>query len=261
MTFWHNVLMAKMGYFNYCLNILWSLSVEEIFYIAFPIVCLIFKKTRLIALFLIALMVIAPIYRNHYDHNETVAVYGYLSCFDAIAIGCCAAMIARKIQFRKWIGTISQYAAGLLLVSVYLYSGIMQNVVFGFSLMAIGTAILLITASREGFPPKNSTNIIAKIIRWFGKNSYELYLFHIIILAFMKEICGPESLGNYTKLLWMAVFFLASALLAGGIAKFYSQPINKRLREILFRLRRPLMLKPNKENILIPSPSDASITL
>jgi peptidoglycan/LPS O-acetylase OafA/YrhL len=28
-TFWHNVLMQHVGYFNYCLNIYWSLSVEE----------------------------------------------------------------------------------------------------------------------------------------------------------------------------------------------------------------------------------------
>lgn len=30
LTFWHNVLMQSTGYFNYCLNVYWSLSVEEV---------------------------------------------------------------------------------------------------------------------------------------------------------------------------------------------------------------------------------------
>src|SRR6185312_3756499 len=44
LTFWHNVLMANAGWFNYCLNILWSLSVEEVFYLMFPLLCVFVKK-------------------------------------------------------------------------------------------------------------------------------------------------------------------------------------------------------------------------
>ena len=35
--FWHNQLMQHEGYFNYCLNVYWSLSVEEVFYLGFPL--------------------------------------------------------------------------------------------------------------------------------------------------------------------------------------------------------------------------------
>lgn len=38
LMFWHNVLMEQYGYFNYAMNIYWSLSVEEVFYLIFPIV-------------------------------------------------------------------------------------------------------------------------------------------------------------------------------------------------------------------------------
>jgi peptidoglycan/LPS O-acetylase OafA/YrhL len=31
-TFSHDLLMQQFGYSNYCLNVLWSLSVEEMFY-------------------------------------------------------------------------------------------------------------------------------------------------------------------------------------------------------------------------------------
>jgi peptidoglycan/LPS O-acetylase OafA/YrhL len=238
LTFWHNVLMEKIGYFNYCLNIYWSLSVEEVFYITFPILCLFLKRAHFIIPFWIALIIVGPIFRSLHANDEIIALYGYLACFDAIAIGCCAAIIAQRVQFEGWFGTAIQYGAGLLLVSVYLYSGIMQNVVVGVSLMAIGTAILLIGASRESVTRNYSANRISQIVQWFGKNSYEIYLFHIIVLAIMKEIYSRDALGNYNKLVWMAVFLLTSAFVSGIIAKFYSQPLNKRLREFFFGLRR-----------------------
>ncbi len=230
-TFWHNVLMAKVGYFNYCLNILWSLSVEETFYLTFPLLCLFFKRTRYIAFSWLALIIIAPIYRHFYTNNEIVALYGYLSCFDAIAIGCCTALIANKIQLNGRFGISIQYGSGLLITLVYLYSDIMANVVMGVSLVAIGTGILLLGASQTAIQPTNSTPIINRIICWFGQNSYELYLFHIIVLALMKEIYSRESLGDYSKLIWFAIFIFISSLISGTIARFYSQPANAWLRK------------------------------
>jgi heme exporter protein D len=53
----------------------------------------------------------------------------------------------------------------------------------------------------------------------------------------MKEIYIPETLGNYSKLIWMAVFISVSALLAGVIAKYYSQPMNQWLRKSFNNMR------------------------
>lgn len=232
LTFWHNVLMQKIGYFNYCLNIYWSLSVEEIFYLVFPLLCLLLKKTRYIILFLITLIIISPIYRNHFADNEIIALYGYLSCFDAIAIGCIAAILAKKIQINEWLRKIFFYGASLLIIGVYFYSGIMENVVFGVSLMALGAAIFLISVSNE--KNKNASGLFSRMICWFGKNSYELYLFHIVVLALMKELIKADALGNFTKLAWLALFLGVSVLVAGFISKFYSEPMNKKIRNFLF---------------------------
>jgi peptidoglycan/LPS O-acetylase OafA/YrhL len=155
--------MEQVGYFNYCLNIYWSLSVEEVFYIAFPLLCLLFKRARYIVPCWIALIIIGPLYRSFHTDNEIIALYGYLSCFDAIAIGCCAALIAKKIQFRNWWGSAIQYGAGLLLIAVYPYSNIMNNVVIGVSLLAIGTAALLIGAKNAELNPTHSVNKCKRI--------------------------------------------------------------------------------------------------
>lgn len=237
LTFWHNLLMQKVGYFNYCLNIFWSLSVEEIFYFTFPIICLLFKKLRFIIIFWLALIIMAPIYRSHYTDNEIVALYGYFSCFDAIAMGCIAAVIAKKFQIQKGIKKILLYCAISLISGVYLYSGVMENVVMGVSLIAVGAAVFLISVSNEGIKNNKLSNLFSCGICWFGKNSYELYLFHIIVLALMKEILTPENVGNHTKLIWLALFLGASALMAGIISTFYSQQINIKLRKSIFKIR------------------------
>ena len=244
LTFWHNVLMAKAGWFNYCLNTFWSLSVEEVFYIAFPVICLLFKKIRFIIPFWISFIIIAPLYRNYYSDNEIIAVYSYFSCFDAIAMGCCTAIIARRIQLSGLIRRFLQVGAVILLITTYFYSSIIENLTFGFSFIAIGTSILLVTSQSKEVERNHSSNSIINSIGWFGKNSYELYLFHIIVLAIMKTLCKPEFLGDYSKLVWFTLFLGISAFVSGGIEKYYSKPFNKTLREVFIGIRQQKPILP-----------------
>ncbi len=130
LTFWHNVLMAQVGYFNYAMNILWSLSVEEVFYLSFPIVFLLLRRPRYIGIWLVVPILFAPYYRSLHAEDEIVALYGYLSCFDAIAMGSLVALLpARRIA--RSTGVALRCAAGLVLAVTYLSGPIMQHVVWG----------------------------------------------------------------------------------------------------------------------------------
>jgi peptidoglycan/LPS O-acetylase OafA/YrhL len=232
LTFWHNVLMQKVGYFNYCINIIWSLSVEEVFYFTFPILCILFKKEKYIIPVWIAFIIFAPVYRSFHTDDEIIALYGYWSCFDGIGIGCCAALLAKRYTITRVKGKLLCFSGIALIAITYFYNNIMDNVVFGVSLVAIGTAIVLIQTYNRPAIPIFSKNIIAKIVCWFGKCSYELYLFHIVILALMKTVITREQLGQYSKVLWLLTFLLISALLAEIISRFYSEPLNKKLRKL-----------------------------
>ncbi len=57
LTFWHNVLMQSVGWFNYCLNIYWSLSVEEVFYLTFPLACVLLKRRGYVIALCVAFIV------------------------------------------------------------------------------------------------------------------------------------------------------------------------------------------------------------
>jgi peptidoglycan/LPS O-acetylase OafA/YrhL len=72
LTFHVNLLEARRGYLPGNWDILWSLSVEETFYLAFPWVCRIFGRGRMLVAVLLAFVVLGPIGRTVLTHGNPV---------------------------------------------------------------------------------------------------------------------------------------------------------------------------------------------
>lgn len=233
LTFWHNVLMQSAGYFNYCLNVYWSLSVEMMFYLAFPLLCLLLRREALIAAVGLVLIVVAPMYRQQHADNEIYFMYGYWACFDAIAMGCLAAMLAQHWQPAARFASVMCPLAAIALAAVYL-TGIGGHEALGFSGIGIATAVLMLVAS-EAPPGRWLASLPARGLRWLGSHSYEVYLFHIIVLAGMRNITDKEHLAYEWKLPWLLVFVAASTCVAALVARFIGRPAN---RWLLARLTR-----------------------
>jgi peptidoglycan/LPS O-acetylase OafA/YrhL len=234
LTFWHNVLMEMVGYFNYCLNIYWSLSVEEVFYLTFPLACVLLKRNRSIAALCAAAIVVGPIYRGLHRDDELYFMYGYAACFDAIAFGCLAALLYPKINVSRVAAGIVRGVAGLCLAAVY-FAGIDGHEVLGFSLIAACTACLLVNAFEAR--REKSRLLPVRVICWFGSHSYELYLFHIIVLAGMRDLVPKQTLPYAYKLPLLVLFLLLSAAVAGAISRYFAEPVNSALRARLGDLR------------------------
>ena len=229
LTFWHNVLMQAVGYFNYCLNIYWSLSVEEVFYLTFPIACILLKRDRFIVVMCVAAIAGGPLYRSLHTDNEIDYLYAYPACFDAIAFGCLAALLYPRITVTKISGMLIRWIAGVGLAASY-FAGIDGHEVFGFSLISLCSAGLLLDAFAAGAAARYSPG---RIVRWLGRHSYELYLFHIILLALIRDRIPKASLAPAYKLPLFIVFLALSALLAGVMARCFADPVNARLRTAL----------------------------
>jgi peptidoglycan/LPS O-acetylase OafA/YrhL len=226
--------MAKVGYFNYGLNILWSLSVEEVFYFTFPLLCLLLRRPRWIVPVWVAAILFGPIYRSWHADDEIRFLYGYFACFDAIAMGCCVAILARWMKDRHLaLGsrarTCIQLAAGAFIAWIYLREAIGDSPVFGPSLVALGAAIFVF-AEAIWKPAVNSPRARWEPVGWLGQRSYELYLFHIVVLALMRNIVERGHLQPAWKPLWFLVFLVASTAVAYAIARLYSEPLNRRIR-------------------------------
>ena len=228
LTFTHNLLMQSVGYFNYCLNIYWSLSVEEMFYLAFPLLCVLARRRALVVAWCVALIAIGPLYRYQHADDELYFMYGYAACFDAIAFGCLAALLASAVRPPPAAARAVSVVAALALGAAYL-SGIHGHEVIGFSAVAAVSALLMWCASASTGHGWADARWLAPL-RWAGRHSYELYLYHIVVLALMRELVPRAAMAPEWKLPWLLLFITASASVAGLVARYFSEPTNAALR-------------------------------
>jgi peptidoglycan/LPS O-acetylase OafA/YrhL len=227
LTFWHNVLMQQVGWFNYCLNIYWSLSVEEVFYLTFPIASLFLRRNGLIVALCCVLIAVAPWYRALHLDDEVSFECGYLACFDAIAIGCLVALLNRRVRLGRRPVLALRIVASTMLIVTY-FMGIDGHEVFGFTVLALCTGVLLIRAFDA--PGEQSRSLPVRLVCAMGRRSYELYLFHGIVLATLRNVVPKGTMAYAWKLPVFVLFVVASAWLAWAIAKYYAEVTNAGLR-------------------------------
>lgn len=244
-----NWLEAKTGYLPASWDVLWSLSVEEIFYILFPLLCILLRKQALLIGTLLCFVLVGPFARVH-TQNELWSDYGYLSCMDGIAFGCLAAMIAARKRFSDKANLAFRASGALLCLLITVFRGTAARLAFykaglDVTLLEIGSALLLIALQQNAESQPNSdqaqTDFGMKgvsealyrstdFLRWFGRNSYEVYLTHMFAVWPMVGLFFYFHQSIHRAPLW----FLATLALAGGlgylVARFYSEPLNQRLR-------------------------------
>ncbi len=237
LTFWMNVLISRYGWINYPLGVLWSLSVEEVFYLTFPVLCITLRRESRLVFFWIVIIVIGPLYRFMHQGAEGGFLYAYFACFDGIAIGCCAALLAKRVSLHCPKFTILQAIVIIAMVSLYLFRPIGQTNVLGVTAMALGTALLLVGTYHRPSSLFFERSRTVAVLGWFGKLSYELYLFHLIVLGAMRSIFSPRAVTGDEKLVLLVCFLLFSAGLSVLIARLYAEPLNRNIRLRLFGRR------------------------
>ena len=229
LTFWMNVLMSHVGWVNYVLCVQWSLSIEEVFYLSFPILCLLLRKKRLLLAAWSVFIVIGPIWRATHQASEYDELNAYLSCFDGIAFGCCAAVLGKDVRLPSWSGlpVLGLVATGM--TWFYLSGSIGKTAIFGVTLMALGTAILLIFQAQAGRHVLRGSAALAPLRRC-GRLSYELYLFHLVVLGILRTIWLPAAVTGQTRILLLPAYLILSVVTAVLVNRYYSEPLNRRLR-------------------------------
>ena len=95
------------------------------------------------------LIVAGPLYRLASQGEAGAYLYGYAACFDAIAMGCCAAVLARRGRFAVLGRPAVRAIIGAAMAGLYLAWPIGQSNVLGTTAMAFGTALLLLGGPRR----------------------------------------------------------------------------------------------------------------
>ena len=234
LSFWMNLLIIEYGWVNYTLGVLWSLSVEEVFYLAFPVLCLALGRGKGFIIFLLVVIAYAPYFRAlHFGEGSGAYLYHYFSSFDGIAIGCLTAIYAQHFKGVIYNQKMIVAVTAFLMTALYFYAPIKEVSSWGISVFALLTALLILCFTQDlKVKPISYT---ARSLVWIGQRSYEMYLFHLIVLGLMKVVYFPKETLAAEKLMLLPVYFIAVFILSWVIEKYYSTPLNLKIRQSWIR--------------------------
>lgn len=247
LTFHINWLEGQRGWLPGAWDVMWSLSVEEVFYILFPLVCLLFRSEKLLLFPLLILIVVGPINRAFYAGQEPWASYAYLSCMDGMAFGCIAALVAARIKLSERLLRASLIVGAIIAILVLTlcnandpHAGLAR---FGLNVTALELAVaLMLIPLGKGIGNRAMAHGTAWL-RAVGRWSYEIYLFHMLpILGLMTWFKQAERSGVAIVAMY-AVMLIASIALGSVISRYFSEPLNRWLRGHHYGSLRPWVVR------------------
>ena len=204
---------------------LWSLSVEEQFYVIWPIVLVglykvkignlsprskIFIASSVLAIASTAWMVHLSVANGFPIPNDPSRVYfGTDTHAMGLLVGCAAAALWRSERLNERLTPDRATAMnGLGLLSIaglayfFLFVSELNEFLYrgGFLVLSILTAILVVVAAHPGL--KFGQRLGNPVLKWFGDRSYGIYLWHWPIFVLMRsgiDIQWPEPIAFVVK--------------------------------------------------------------
>jgi peptidoglycan/LPS O-acetylase OafA/YrhL len=230
----------------------WSLQVEEQFYLVWPLILYRVRSLRslirlsMIACITVLLIRIALVAGRPHLHNVYLPYSPTFSCVDNLLFGCCLCALLRTtlrqqvLDFAPRIFTLC--ALVLTGVAIMNHGLDWERSIFiptvGFSLIGISCAVLIAMSLRPGSRTKQLFN--HPILRFFGKYSYGLYVFHYPLDCLLTQpVRFFIDAHFHSKVLGVIagaiVVFIASTLAAILSYHFFESPFLKLKKHFTYR--------------------------
>ena len=262
-TFHLNWLEARFGFLPANWNVMWSLSVEEMFYLFFPLLCVAVLRVRrgmvLFLAVLLALVIMGPFARSTWSTNEIWLEQSYLGGMDGIALGCLTALLTNYLEARQGLlrAAGSRRLLGFLQIAGAVILGIIalgpawlwkllpsKPDCYGTLLSVAACLVMLASVLRESRGERAAPSRLMAPIRWYGRHSYEIYLTHEFVVVWgvllfshwhpnsnrAPEALAPHQLSLAHMAVWVIGILLLTAPLGWVTARYVSEPMNRRLR-------------------------------
>jgi peptidoglycan/LPS O-acetylase OafA/YrhL len=232
LTFHINLLEARRGYLPGSWDILWSLSVEEMFYLFFPALCRLFGRGKLLVALLLVFVVLGPIGRTLLAHgNEIWRETSYLGGMDAIALGCLTAIALSRTHLSRFVlRLLGILGIGLLVFSLGFS---IQADAWGLArsgldmtILALGSCLVAAVAAETRW---RSPRLVFPLVR-LGQRSYEVYLTHMFVVFALFRLFEASARPLRAVPILFTTVILVAGLLGEFVARVYSEPVNRLLR-------------------------------
>lgn len=245
LTFQTNWFEAVHGWLPASWTVLWSLSVEEMFYLFFPLLCAILLPRRwgkpVFFAILVFLIGFGPFARTPwYTPNEIWGYQSYLGNLDNVALGCLFGLLAHRLSNSSYF-LCSRWPLYFQIVGsvmiLFIVDWMWPMVIFGWRVKhALGTSGTDVTVLGMGVClvmlgsvlRDNRGSRIMQPVRWLGRYSYEVYLSHVLVIIPVFTLYEKFHRGPVAA--WVIATIVLSGVAGHYISFLFSEPLNRRLR-------------------------------
>jgi peptidoglycan/LPS O-acetylase OafA/YrhL len=226
---------GQTGYLPGNWDVLWSLSIEEVFYLGFPLVCLLTRRLWILVPMLLLLALSMPWTHAALRGNEIWQEKAYLPGMAAIAVGVLGALLAsrwmpprRTVNLLSWLGALGLVA--VMLDGAALWHSLRD----GYLLVLTVSTLCLLLASRQR--PSLGHGQPMRGLGWlrsWGRLSYEIYLSHMFVVFAVVRLFRLSGADYRWGLLWYLLALPSCWLLGAAVERWLSTPCERWLRRQL----------------------------
>jgi peptidoglycan/LPS O-acetylase OafA/YrhL len=233
---------GSTGYLPGNWDVLWSLSIEEVFYLGFPLACLLTRRSAVLVPLLVLLAISMPWTHAALRGNEIWQEKAYLPGMSAIAIGVLGALLAARLRiFTARTTMLLGWLGGIGLAAAMIDGAVMWRLLRdGYLLLLACSALCLLLAceQRQRRGSWRSWRALEWLRSW-GRLSYEIYLSHMfVVFAVVRafRLAGGDPRWGF---LWYLLALPLCWLLGKAVERWLSLPCERWLRSRLLSPARP----------------------
>lgn len=214
---------------------LWSLAIEEQFYLVWPwIVVALATRGRILRVSLLgaAATLLLRLYLAHLTlPNKDFLYFELPTRADALLLGAAAAMLFRdraamaKIRpaYIFLVGAAAAAAFAVMCLKLHSFYWALTPInTWGFTLTSVASAAIVLLAVTHG--TRTSRILANPFLRFYGRYSYGLYLFHYAPARYYETVLWP-AISSRIHLVWLAgscyFFLILSVTTVAAVLSFH----------------------------------------